>query len=430
MSRSNFPRRPASEGRAHVTALALRGFATVRRTPGLLLISLALAIAIWVFVTEEENPTRSGLFPSQIAVEPVNVGQSLAVANVLPSVDVRIQAPDDRWDDLTSANFRAIVDLNGLDAREQTVPVRVEVSGVRGVRVLAVDPPTVEVNLEGIVSRIVSVEPRLVGSVPRGFEVQDVITERLTVEISGPESLVALVERAEADVIVSGLAVSLEELAQLVARGEGGGEISGVTIEPPAVTVSVTIQQTALTRAVPLEVSIVGEPAPGYRLIGVAIQPAVVSVEGTFDTLQAIDSISLGQVVLDGKFEDETVTLAPDLPAGVIAAVPAEVEVTLSFGPVEGSTVLILVPEAIDVPEGLIANLGDQLVTVVLDGPLPVLNGLVAGDVRAEVDLAGLAAGTTEVAVRVFAPDGVTVREVRPALLSVTLEPAPAEGEG
>ena len=430
MSRSNFPRRPASEGRALVTALARRGFATVRGTPGLLLIALALAIAIWVFVTEEENPTRSGLFPARIEVEPVNVGQSLVVANVLPSVDVRIQAPEDRWDDLSSANFRAIVDLNGLNAREQTVPVRVEVSGVRGVRVLTVDPPTVEVNLEDIVSRIVSVQPRLVGSVPRGFEVQQVIADRLTVEVSGPETLVALVERAEADVIVSGLAVSIEELAQLVARGEGGGEISGVSIEPPAVTVSVTIQQTALTRAVPLELSIVGEPAPGYRLIGVAIQPTVVSVEGTFDTLQAIDSISLGQVVLDGKFEDETLTLAPDLPAGVIAAVPAEVEVTLSFGPVQGSTFLILVPEATDVPEGLIADLGDQLVTVVLDGPLPVLNGLVAGDVRVEVDLAGLAAGAAEVVVRVFAPDEVSVREVRPAQLSVTLEPAPAEGEG
>ena len=429
MSRSNFPRRPASEGRALVTALARRGFATVRGTPGLLLIALALAIAIWVFVTEEENPTRSGLFPARIEVEPVNVGQSLVVANVLPSVDVRIQAPEDRWDDLSSANFRAIVDLNGLNAREQTVPVRVEVSGVRGVRVLTVDPPTVEVNLEDIVSRIVSVQPRLVGSVPRGFEVEQVIADRLTVEVSGPETLVALVERAEADVIVSGLAVSIEELAQLVARGEGGGEISGVSIEPPAVTVSVTIQQTALTRAVPLELSIVGEPAPGYRLIGVAIQPTVVSVEGTFDTLQAIDSISLGQVVLDGKFEDETLTLAPDLPAGVIAAVPAEVEVTLSFGPVQGSTFLILVPEATDVPEGLIADLGDQLVTVVLDGPLPVLNGLVAGDVRVEVDLAGLAAGAAEVVVRVFAPDEVSVREVRPAQLSVTLEPAPAEGE-
>ena len=430
MSRSNFPRRPASEGRALVTALARRGFATVRRTPGLLLIALALAIAIWVFVTEEENPTRSGLFPSRIEVEPVNVGQSLVVANVLPSVDVRIQAPEDRWDDLSSANFRAIVDLNGLNAREQTVLVRVEVSGVRGVRVLTVDPPTVEVNLEDIVSRIVSVQPRLVGSVPRGFEVEQVITDRLTVEVSGPETLVALVERAEADVIVSGLAVSIEELAQLIARGEGGGEISGVSIEPPAVTVTVTIQQTALTRAVPLELSIVGEPALGYRLIGVAIQPAVVSVEGTFDTLQAIDSISLGQVVLDGKFEDETLTLAPDLPAGVIAAVPAEVKVTLSFGPVQGSTFLILVPEAPDVPEGLIANLGDQLVTVVLDGPLPVLNSLVAGDVRVEVDLTGLAAGAAEVVVRVFAPDEVSVREVRPAQLSVTLEPAPAEDEG
>ena len=45
-----------------------------------------------MFVTEDENPTRSDLFPSQIEVEAVNVGQALAVANVLPTVDVRVEA--------------------------------------------------------------------------------------------------------------------------------------------------------------------------------------------------------------------------------------------------------------------------------------------------------------------------------------------------
>ena len=83
MSSSNFPRRPASEGREILEGLLRRVVATVRSTPGLLLISIALGIAIWVFVTEEENPTRSGVFPGQIEVEAVNVGADVAVALVV-----------------------------------------------------------------------------------------------------------------------------------------------------------------------------------------------------------------------------------------------------------------------------------------------------------------------------------------------------------
>ena len=117
-----------------------RILATVRGTPGLLLFSLLLGVALWVFVTEEENPTRTDIFPAPISVRAVNVGQSLAVANQLEFIDVRIAAPEDRWEQLTSDNFRAFVDLNGLEAREQNVPVRVEVPGISGVRVVETIP--------------------------------------------------------------------------------------------------------------------------------------------------------------------------------------------------------------------------------------------------------------------------------------------------
>ena len=430
MSRSDFPRRPASEGREILEGLWRRGFATVRSTPGLLLIAVALGIAIWVFVTEEENPTRRGLFPGQIEVEAVNVGAEVAVANVFPTIDVRIQAPEERWDDLTSANFRAIVDLNGLGGRAQTVPVRVEVSDARGVRVIAVEPPAIEVNLEEIVTRVVPVEPRLVGALPRGFAAQDVVPSRLSVEVSGPESLVSLVAGAGADVNVTGLTVGLSQSLPLVARGSGGGEIRGVTIEPPDVRVEVVIEQTSLTRVVPLDVELVGEPAPGYRVSGVAIQPAAFTIEGTLDDLQGVDGLSLGQVQLDGAREALSVMLTPALPSGVVAGGLSEVEVVVSIEPIRGSTVVTVVPELMDVPAGLTADLGEQLVTVVLDGALPVLNGLAPGDVRAEIDASGLAEGESEVVVRVVAPAEVNVREVRPAQLTVTLEVVPAEGEG
>lgn len=430
MSRSSFPRRPASEGREILEGLWRRSFSTVRGTLGLLLIAFALGIAIWVFVTEEENPTRSGLFPGRIEVQAVNVGADIAVANVLPTVDVRIEARDDRWDDLTTANFRAIVDLNGLTSREQTVPIRVEVDDARGVRVIAVEPPAITVNLEDIVTRIVRVEPRLVGALPRGFVARDAVPARLTVEVSGPENLVDLVVSAGADVNVTGLTVGLSQTLQLVARGAGGGEIRGVSIDPPDIRIDVEIEQTTLTRVVPLDVELVGEPAPGYRVSGVQIQPGVFTIEGEFDALQSVDGLSLGQVLLDGVRENLSVMLTPSLPPGVNAAAPGEIEVIISIAAIQGSTIVTVVPELVGVPEGLSGDLGEQLVTVVLDGAIPVLNALIAGDIRAEVDVSGLEEGASPVVVRIVAPSEVSVREVRPSELTVTLEPAPTEGEG
>ena len=431
MAGRGFRRRQAAGARDLGAALWGRTVGTVRSTPGLLLLSIALGVAIWIFVTEEENPTRAGLFPSQIPVSSVNVGEQLAVANDLGAIDVRIEAPEDRWDGLSSANFEASVDLAGLSAREQTVPLHVEVSGVRGVRILSVEPPTIVVNLEEVVARIIPVTPRLIGALPRGFEAEQAVPERLTVEISGPESLVALVASAVADINVTGLTVGFAQNVELVPRGDGDGEIRGLTVEPPSVSVAVAIRQTVVTKTLPLAVELLGEPASGYRVSGVAVQPGVIEVEGALETLQELEELPLGLVRLDGADDDIRLALAPELPDGIVAPDgPAEAEVIVSIEAVRGSTVLTLAPEASSVPEGMLADLGDQVVTVTLDGPLPALNGLVLGDVRAEIDIDELSGSAGDLRVQIVVPDGITVREWRPALLSVTLTPAPAEDQG
>ena len=431
MAGRGFRRRQAAGARDLGAALWGRTVATVRSTPGLLLLSIALGVAIWIFVTEEENPTRAGLFPSQIPVSSVNVGEQLAVANDLGAIDVRIEAPEDRWDGLSSANFEASVDLAGLSAREQTVPLHVEVSGVRGVRILSVEPPTIVVNLEEVVARIIPVTPRLIGALPRGFEAVQAVPERLTVEISGPESLVALVESAVADINVTGLTVGFAQNVELVPRGDGDGEIRGLTVDPPSVSVAVAVRQTVVTKTLPLAVELLGEPASGYRVSGVAVQPGVIEVEGALDTLQEIEELPLGLVRLDGADDDIRLALALELPDGIVAPDGlAEAEVIVSIEAVRGSTVLTLAPEASSVPEGMLADLGDQVVTVTLDGPLPALNGLVLGDVRAEIDIDELSGSAGDLRVQIVVPDGITVREWRPALLSVTLTTAPAEDQG
>jgi YbbR domain-containing protein len=75
------------------------------------------------------------------------------------------------------------------------------------------------------------------------------------------------------------------------------------------------------------------------------------------------------------------------------------------------------------VRQGLVARVNPGSVTVIVDGPLPKLNALQAGAVRATVDASNLGAGTADVRVDTTAPEGVTVRQVQPATVSVTLAP-------
>ena len=405
-----------------------RSRTAVRRSPGLAVLSVLLGVSLWVFVTEEQNPTVVDTFPVPIAVDSVNVASGIAVANAVEPVQVRLSAPEDRWEQLTSANFRAIVDLNGLEAREQQVAVRVEVTGVRSVRVLEVVPETVLVNLEDFVTREVEVVASTFGTPPLGYDVTGTAPDVSTVEISGPESLVALVAlvgEVVADVNVTGLTVSIPISVDLIPRGLSGGEVRGVQVSPPSVRVNVEVAQTTVTRPIPLTPTVIGEPAGGFRITGVAVFPATLDVQGPLQVLQGVDALVLSPIDVSGARASVSRQVAPrDLPAGLTAVGQQLVTVLVTIATVDGTLRLELAPEVEGVPEGLVALLGQESVEIVLAGPQPALNELVRGDVRVIADLASLGAGVVgpfEVPARVEIPAGLTLISVRPEMLSGTL---------
>lgn len=396
--------------------------ALVRNTPGLAVLSFLLAVMLWYFVTDTENPTLIDVYPSPVSVDPVNVTEALAVANQLPAVQVRISAPADRWERLTPANFKAVVDLNGFGARSQEVPVRVEVEGVRGVRVVDVQPRTIVVNLEGLATRQVSVAARAIGSPPLGYQIGAVTPQTTSARVSGPESLVALIDQAVADVNVTGLTVNVQQNVVLKAVGTGGAEIRGVRLEPTNAPVTVEVIQTTIVRTVPLAVDVAGEPDPGYAVSRVASSPSAIQVQGPIEALQQIDRIRLPALSVAGARSDVVRSVQIPLPAGLSYVDRDRATVTVTITPAAGSRRTTLAVEVLNVAPGRVARVqGSGSVDVILDGPLPVLNVMAAGELRATVDAGGASAGTLTLQVNVKAPDGVTVKSVQPASVTVTI---------
>ncbi|KKK88033.1 hypothetical protein LCGC14_2747250, partial [marine sediment metagenome] len=71
--------------------------ASVRNNMGLAALAVVLGFALWIFVTDAEDSTSSGVLPFDLPVEPVNVPGDLALAGSPVNVRVRVEVADDVW---------------------------------------------------------------------------------------------------------------------------------------------------------------------------------------------------------------------------------------------------------------------------------------------------------------------------------------------
>tara|TARA_B100000029_G_scaffold378292_2_gene373027 strand:+ start:24287 stop:25567 length:1281 start_codon:yes stop_codon:yes gene_type:complete len=401
----------------------LRSLRTIRGTPGLFLLSLGLSAALWIFITEEENPTKIDELSRPLNVQAFNVEPGLAVANQLPSIEVVLAAPADRWEEIESGlgKFSAYVDLNGVTKREQAVRVHVETEGIRGVRVVGTIPETIIVNLEDLETIDIPVRVRPIGTTPFGYELGDISSTKNIVSVAGPASLINRVSDAVADINITGLTLPIEQTVNLVPRGSGGGEIRGVSIDPPSLGVTIDIQRSTLSRTLPLKVNITGDPSNGYRISDINVSPVAIAIEGTLSALQQLDSLTLDEVDVKGIRNNITKELSIELPEGVITLDPLEATVSVQVTAIQGSVSFGVSPQIVNLKSGLIATPQSLVVPITIYGPLPLLNTLSPDAVPINLDMAGFSAGIHKIEPTIILPPGVKVEPLQPILVSVIL---------
>ena len=388
-------------------------------------LSLVLAVMLWVFVTDVENPTRTDFFPATIPIETVNVSRDLAVASLSESaVSVRISASEDSWDDLTRDNFRASVDLSGVSQREVEVTVRVEVTGAGGVEIVEVSPGRVTVSLETVTSKAVPVQVKLAGAPPLGYAASPATVLPEQVMVSGPESLVNLVEAAVADVNLTGVRVSLRQVFSIIARDRHGGDIDGVNLQPITVEVDLPIVQEEFSTVYAVTTPFRGAPADGFTVEGVRVDPTFVTVSGPIEVLQSISTVATEEVDIDGASSDVIRIVGLRLPTGASVQGQESVTVQVSVAPLssaQSEVAFDITPQLGGLAPGLTASLSPSVVRVTVAANLSILSALSPSDLVVALDVSGLAAGVHDVDVEVQAPPGVNVVSLDPATVEVTL---------
>ncbi len=412
-----------------------------------LLAALVMSIALWYYVTDQENPiVRSQPFTLQPDIR--NIPAGLAIRNQVNSVVITARGLQDQVS--SPGQIIPIIDLKGVsrDAREATVPVTV--SGGRPDVQYTVDPPTVSISLEPIVSKTVPVTFASQSALPINLTYLTPSLSPPLLTVSGPADQANRVDHATVSVPLSSITPQNPRVSSFTRTFSAlpqlfdsqGKVINSGGLLPPGTRIKVTLQINVSlaiqTLAVAPIASGVGLPL-GYQLNGIQVEPPTVTVVGPPDAVNSLRAVSTLPINLSGVTKAMTLTTHLDL-----GSLPPDVAVytqgkgtrgsTTGVGPiwhvyveVVKSTGSNALPAAVTVShlgKGLQATTKTPSVQVYVNGPFVAIAKL--GPLTAVVKAKGLGPGVYQLKPSVSLPPSLEKNySVSPSTITVTISKKP-----
>jgi YbbR domain-containing protein len=415
---------------------------SIRSTLLRITLALGLAFALWAFVSFSQNPEELVSFPD-VPLQVVGVSAGLVLVDTnglpspaLPSVDIQLRTDRAQQNVLRPVDVRAVLDLTGLGPGEHSVPVNVQPTRSNllfSVPESGVEPASVVVRLEEMVTREVPIALQISGNLPFSFERGDpAITSAgeaiAQVQVTGPQSRAERVVEAQAPVNIEQLRANYLAPLSLDPVDAAGRTVEGVEILPAQVTVLIPIRSVVGLKLVPVGPQIVGQPGAGYEVTAVEVEPPLVSLTGGSGPLDEADVIGTEPVDIGGIVATLVRDVALIFPPGTAGGEgePSSVRVTVRVAPI-ARPFQVQLPAQVTLTGlggGLLVSANPAVVTLTVAGSTTALDALAATTLRAAVDVAGLGPGSYSLPVSADLPDGVALVGDPPVVV-VTLRAPP-----
>lgn len=297
---------------------------------GLKIASFLCAAVLWLVVTNINDPIATyRVTDVPVTIKNANLitdrGQVYEVLDGTDTVDiVTVSAPRSIIDSLDKSNIVAEADVNDL-TNVDTVAIKFstnkyndKLDSIRG------NIDSVKLSIEEKQTRSLPLRSITTGEVREGYMVGDVTTEQNLIRISGPQSVISRVTKAQAEVDVSGFTNNISTDSNIRLYNEDGEEIVANNIEKSISRVRVSVDILEL-KEVPVTCKVTGKPAEGFGFTGeVSFTRPSITVAARSNYLTRLDTIELPEGILDVTDAREDVTALVDindyLPANVILA--------------------------------------------------------------------------------------------------------------
>lgn len=280
---------------------------------GLKLLAVIVSCGVWFVVNNITDPVKSKLF-TNIPVEIVNDSRITSEGKVYEIIDntdttnVWVRGKSSVLKDITRDDIRAEADMAEITFMNT---VGIEISSARNNSELEFSSSVenVKLSIEDIKRGEKPITISTVGEPAEGYIVGGTNASQNVVRFSGPETLIAGIDHAEAVVSVNGYSSDINTTADIKLYDADNNEIrsSSIKLNISSVNVAVTI---LATKEVPLSFITSDSPAAGYVMSeeGPISVPESVLLAGRKNVLDGVTKITVSDTALSLKDRTEDFT--------------------------------------------------------------------------------------------------------------------------
>lgn len=392
-----------------------------------ILLSVALAVLVWVAAVTETDPNQTINYTNPVPVKIIGLDPGLLISKQsVNTIVLSISAPKSIHSRLSNSPelIQAFINLSGKTEGDFSLTPQVDLK-IRPAKVSKLTPQSIDISLERLAAIQMDVSLRRSGTLPIGYEANEPKLSQSEAKISGPVSQVQKVTQLVALLDISNLTSNLTRTIALHALDSRGVEVTGVSLEPAKVTVDLPVKQLGGYRNVFVKIVTTGQIAPDFYLTGIVADPPNITIYAT-DPEVAKNMPSFIETVpidLNGASLSFASTAALNLPQGIQLVGDQTVSVQVGLAPVESSRQMAnLVVTIENLGPGLKAVVSPQMVNAYISGPIHILNTLSEQDLQVTLDLEGKTAGTYQLAPQVRLPNNkIKFESTLPAMLEVVI---------
>ena len=395
------------------------------------IIAVLFATGLWMISININDPYQSKDYSVNVQLLNINnltsAGKYVEVINNSDEISVRVRGNRSVMDNFNASNIMATADLNEMDHNNQ-VPIKLTTIKTSGSKIESIrsSDTYLEVRVEDIKKIQKSLEV-VTKNVPEdGYMLGKVTTEQNALKISGPDSAVALVDKAVVNFDLAGATDDVSMILPIELYDKEGNKIQDnrLTMSLKEVQCVATV---LATKEVPLIATVKGTPAKGYAHTSEIIcEPTNVVVAAKAGVLRGVKEIALKDVVDLAKATqnvEAVVDIRDYLPENVILADAAfDGKVKIVANVAETFTEEVAIPveriQIVNVPDGIKVELKEKKENLTLNvgGFASEKEGFSEDDIKVKVDVLGymnkenimdLPAGTYTLDVTLELPEGV-----------------------
>lgn len=375
-----------------------------------ILLSILLAVLIWMYIRDVENPTQEGTYYGiviQISGERVLEERGLTVASISQkTVNVSVNAPISVHNDLRG-NITATVDVSQCTEPGEyqltctpKLPSNIDTTGAY----FPDSAQVVTVVIDNLATETKTLELKLEGSVADGYQAGAPVFDPETVELSGTAEQLAQVSRAVVILEADGLKQSYSGRLPITLLDENDEPITDTNISLSEETAYLTLP-VGVMKEVPLTVSFIpGGGATGDGDVEVDIQPKTINVIGTEEAVAGLTEISLGSIDLSTVLDTSVITMPIRLSSALDnASGITEAQVTVTIKGLSTRSLDVSNIQITNVPDPYVVEKVTQTRTIVIRGSQSALDQVDPNQVWIVADMSKITAtGTNSVPVTVY----------------------------